>query len=291
MSLALLRFDFVAAVLLGSLAGVSHRLGQRDLLVLTSTLMVLAGVFSLALVGGHAGFLAFALFLLVLGTQETSGAFSQPRGLMIAVVLVGFAWALIPAVPLEASLAFWGLATLAGFLLPRAVLRRRALVLLLFAGVIGGGFGYLARLDGLGQGPPVALALLMQLNDGAGYFIGRRFGRRHPFPTISPGKSLEGYFGGAAGALFGLVLLNTVVPVFVPGSLWQEALLWGFVVVAADAGDLLLSRIKRTVGQKDFGTILPGHGGVLDRFDGWVVAAPVLFVLCTVLPHMLAGRP
>ena len=86
------------------------------------------------------------------------------------------------------------------------------------------------------------------------------------------------------------LLLATVDPVL-RASAWPDLVAVGAVlVVTANAGDLLLSRLKRSAGLKDFGRLLPGHGGVLDRFDGWLVSTPVLFVLVSILPVLVARR-
>lgn len=78
----------------------------------------------------------------------------------------------------------------------------------------------------------------------AAYFVGKAFGTHKLAPTISPGKTVEGGLGGMIGSVIGQL------------------------------GDLAMSTIKRTVGIKDFGKILPGHGGILDRFDSFLFAAP-----------------
>lgn len=104
--------------------------------------------------------------------------------------------------------------------------------------------------------------------DIGAYFAGRRFGRRKLAPTISPGKTVEGLFGGiVAAALFGGAWA------FATGLGPSLFALAPVLALAAQAGDLFESSMKRRAGVKDSGTWLPGHGGVLDRLDGLVPVA------------------
>lgn len=115
------------------------------------------------------------------------------------------------------------------------------------------------------------LIFIVALADSGGYFAGRRFGRRKLAPSVSPGKTWEGFAGGfiANGVL--AVVLSLSFGVSLPLSL---ALVLPTSVVSV-LGDLLESMLKRHAGVKDSGTLLPGHGGVLDRVDGITAAAPV----------------
>lgn len=117
--------------------------------------------------------------------------------------------------------------------------------------------------------------VLVWANDSFAYLVGRRWGKTRIAPALSPGKTWEGWLGGMlATVLLGAWVLS---PALGPAGL--SATTWGvlaFIVsVLGPVGDLFESALKRQAGLKDSGNILPGHGGVLDRFDSHFLAAPV----------------
>jgi phosphatidate cytidylyltransferase len=113
------------------------------------------------------------------------------------------------------------------------------------------------------------------LNDTGAYLIGSRFGKRRLFPRISPLKSWEGFWGGLAVTLAGALLLARCLPEALPAWYHWPALAT-VAVTFGTWGDLVESLIKRTYGVKDSGTLLPGHGGLLDRLDSIMLAAPAV---------------
>lgn len=118
--------------------------------------------------------------------------------------------------------------------------------------------------------------------DITAFLFGRRWGRRRLCPEISPGKSVEGFLAGTVAAVAVAVLLSSIGPsVGALGAFGpQRACALGLAVaVAAQAGDLSESLIKRAAGVKDSGTILPGHGGILDRIDSLLFVMPILYYL------------
>jgi phosphatidate cytidylyltransferase len=121
--------------------------------------------------------------------------------------------------------------------------------------------------------PGLLLAVLgtVWVSDSAAYFVGRRFGRRKLAPSISPGKTWEGV-GGALVAV-GLYALAWA-SLGAQSAAWLVPILLGLAVVGI-IGDLFESLIKRQAGVKDSGTLLPGHGGVLDRIDAPVAMLPL----------------
>jgi phosphatidate cytidylyltransferase len=125
------------------------------------------------------------------------------------------------------------------------------------------------------------LLLAVCTNDIAAYFGGRRFGGPKLAPIVSPGKTISGAVSGLlVGALIGV--LGAVMLFSSPVSLPLVGLMV-VLIVCAQLGDLNKSYIKRVYGVKDSSSLLPGHGGVYDRIDGILMAAPVLFFLTTVM--------
>jgi phosphatidate cytidylyltransferase len=113
-------------------------------------------------------------------------------------------------------------------------------------------------------------------SDIGGYAAGVLFGRHAMAPRISPKKSWEGFCGSVvASMVVGWLLVTTALE----GPAWVGLLLGAVVAVTATTGDLVESLIKRDLGIKDMGTLLPGHGGVMDRLDSLLVAAPVCWLL------------
>jgi phosphatidate cytidylyltransferase len=121
--------------------------------------------------------------------------------------------------------------------------------------------------------------ILAVCSDTGGYFSGILFGRHLMAPAISPKKTWEGLAGSivlclAAGALGMTYLL--------PGTVWSGLVLGGAAVAAATLGDLVESMMKRDLDTKDMGSILPGHGGILDRIDALLIVAPVAWLVMTI---------
>ena len=125
------------------------------------------------------------------------------------------------------------------------------------------------------------LFLVVMAGDSAAYFIGGRFGRHKLAPTLSPGKTFEGAWGYMAGAVLGgFVAAILAFNLFSWRFSWWEILALSLAVsVLGQFGDLFESWIKRVHNVKDSGTLLPGHGGVLDRVDSLLFTLPVGFVL------------
>ncbi|MFD3541322.1 phosphatidate cytidylyltransferase [Streptomyces sp. NPDC058662] len=123
----------------------------------------------------------------------------------------------------------------------------------------------------------VTFLVLTVVSDTGAYAVGWRFGRTKLAPRISPGKTREGLFGAVAFAMAAGALCMEFL---IDGGAWWQGLVLGLAVaVSATLGDLGESMIKRDLGIKDMGTLLPGHGGIMDRLDSLLPTAPVVWLL------------
>jgi phosphatidate cytidylyltransferase len=111
--------------------------------------------------------------------------------------------------------------------------------------------------------------------------VGVLFGKHPMVPTISPRKSWEGFVGSL---VFGITATVLSVHYLTNKPIWIGALLGLVVVITATLGDLVESQVKRDLGIKDMGSLIPGHGGVLDRFDGFLPAAVAAWIVLTLVP-------
>jgi phosphatidate cytidylyltransferase len=134
----------------------------------------------------------------------------------------------------------------------------------------------LARPDG--DRRAVLFLIVTVCSDIGGYFAGILLGRHPMAPAISPKKTWEGLGGSAAACLAGGAI---GLPLLLHGAVWQGLVLGLAAVAAATLGDLAESMIKRDLEIKDMGSVLPGHGGVLDRIDSLLIMAPVVWLLLT----------
>jgi phosphatidate cytidylyltransferase len=185
----------------------------------------------------------------------------EPRALITVVVLVAFAGILLTLTRLGD--------------LQTAALR---LVAACFAPLwLGAGVGALARIRVEGEpegGGFVVLALaLAWLSDTGAYFAGRFLGKHKLYEAVSPKKTVEGALGGVAGGIAGALFFRWLLLRSMP--LGHALLLGGVASALGQLGDLGESLLKRSVGVKDSGGIVPGHGGMLDRVDAVLITAPL----------------
>jgi phosphatidate cytidylyltransferase len=132
------------------------------------------------------------------------------------------------------------------------------------------------RVDGAGEGNPLLIAwllLVVQASDVLQYVWGKLAGRHAIAPSVSPKKTVEGTVGGIASATALGAMLSSITPF----SCWQAGVIALAVTLIGFLGGLALSALKRHHGAKDWGTVIVGHGGMLDRVDSLIFTAPVFF--------------
>lgn len=152
---------------------------------------------------------------------------------------------------------------------------------LLFIGIIyiGVGFHYMieTRLMDNGLFWTLLIFICIWLTDTAAYFTGMLFGKHKLWPSISPKKTIEGAIGGIIASIIAAILFSYYAPQLLPIDL---AIWIGLLVsVVGQLGDFIQSAYKRVWNVKDSGAILPGHGGILDRCDSWLIVFPFVHIL------------
>ena len=267
--------------------------GNGALLARTATVAVLVPLL-LAILWSESLPLAAAIFggILALAALEWGAlaGWSTPRRLsfvagvlVLCAVSVGYrAPAGVVLVFFSFACAWWGWAVLRTFAV--ATGRVPAAEAGLTTPLVGVALlvpGYLALMHLMDSSPDRLLALLLMVwtADTAAYFAGRRWGRAALAPRISPGKTRAGALGAVGGVGVLVVTLSLLQPgIVMPGL--PAALACGILIaVVSILGDLFESLVKRSRGAKDSGRLLPGHGGVLDRIDSLLAAAPVYALL------------
>lgn len=254
------------------------------------TALAAAPIFvAVAYVGGW----AFAVLLAAVGVLAQRELFQmartagieplRPVGVALGVALV--ASPLVPVLLAACAAGTVVFLALAPFLLPQERFLDHLSVTLTGAVYPCGLLGALVALREA-RGPQVdaldafwlvlLTVFLVWAADIFAFYAGRAFGRHKLAPTISPGKTWEGAVGGVVGAAlvgaaFKLTVLDAVAAVHV-------AVVVGICSILGPAGDLAESQLKRSTGTKDAGSILPGHGGVFDRFDAMIIAAPLVYL-------------
>lgn len=122
----------------------------------------------------------------------------------------------------------------------------------------------------------ISLLFTIWICDSAAFFIGTAFGKHKIFPRISPKKSVE---GSVAGLVFSIITMLAAKSFFIEFLSWTDTIIIGLIVgTAGQAGDFIESMIKRDAGVKDSSSLIPGHGGIFDRFDSLLFSAPVIYL-------------
>ena len=264
----------------------AEQAASSDLAMRVGSAVVIFGLFLGSLVLGGWWFTIFVILVMIVSlgefyaTVRTRGY--RPLALfgLVGVALMGFGAQNVGPM----AIAGWGAAALVGTILFYSLAPRRNSLSNTAVTVLGLAWcGMLAFAILIADGPhPVAhiffLVFVIASNDIGAYFVGRGFGRRRMAPHVSPNKTFEGFIGGLLlGALVAAVL--AVFPPWQSIGLGRALATAALVGVLAPLGDLAESMVKRSLGVKDMGSVLPGHGGMLDRIDGFLFAVPAVYVL------------
>ena len=257
----------------------------RDLRAAVGVGLLLGGLVIGTLIVDARAFLVVVIAAICVGAWELRRAIAT-KGITIPLVplLLGVAGMLVSAYArgAEALVVTFGL-TIIGILIWRvadgvagAARDLSASALVTFYPVFLAGFAALMLAAPDGRQRIVVFILVTVFSDIGGYAVGVKFGKHPMAPSLSPKKSWEGF----AGSVLSCALVGAIsLPLLLDGVWWAGAVLGVVAAAAATLGDLIESSIKRDLGIKDMSTILPGHGGLMDRLDSLVVVAPVAWAL------------
>ncbi len=265
-----------------------HPRSGRNLPVATGVGLILAALVVGTLLTDRWAFVALASASILLGVFEVHRAltghgprwvdipmFAGTVAIIVAAYADGFRGLMIAlAVTVWAVLASRLLPGPTGFDRDAASALLALVYLPLMAGVV-----MLMLAAPQGAHRVLVLVILTVGNDVGGYAIGSWLGRHRIAPTISPKKSWEGLAGSA---IFNVILGAVFLPWLLNLQVWQGIVAGLILVVAGTVGDLVASAMKRDLGIKDFGHLLPGHGGITDRLDGLVFSAVPIWLLLNV---------
>lgn len=262
--------------------------------VLTAIVIIAVGL--PILIYGKLPFVILGVFLALVATQEmidmketvTTTPIEIKLFTIIATLVIVFSSFNFKTLTFTGAVVF-GLGTMSLFLfiLLLAVVTRNKFTIndagyyLLTIFYIGSTFHSVIFLRFAGLNLFLFMIIVVALTDSGAYFFGKRFGKNKLAPQISPNKTIEGSVGGTAlgvivGTTYGLIT-------GLSGNILLLVIMSLVVAGVAQFGDLVASSMKREYGIKDFGTLFPGHGGVLDRFDSHLYASLALYILINVM--------
>ena len=259
---------------------------SSDLAMRVASAVVIFGLFLGSLLLGGWWFAAFVILAMIVSTGEfyatARSEETRPLALfgLLGVVFMGVGAQLTGAVAIAGWAAAFAVVTILFLTLsPRRQPLEDASVTI--GGMVWVGLLSFAVL--IAQGPhPVAyilfVVLLVIANDTGAYFVGRALGRRKLSPVISPKKTWEGLIGGFVAGLVIASILATF-PAWETIGIARALVAGAMVGLIAPLGDAVESMVKRSLGVKDMGSVLPGHGGMLDRIDGFLFAVPAVYFL------------
>jgi len=235
-------------------------------------------------------FWALLLCVCILAMRELYVMYRLPRSLYLPCILIGvmlfYVSSHYPYYLFEAFfLAIFSLLTLRLFVIsvPSGCMKELGVLCIGFFYISWSlSFQWLLMDDIMGKNYIFLLYCSVWLADSGAYYIGTYLGKNKLYPSISPNKTFEGVFGSIIGGAIGALIIKlafnisdlTIIKTFLTG---------GILGIASIIGDLIESMFKRDAGVKDSSTLIPGHGGILDKVDGLLIAGPVLYGLLAIL--------
>lgn len=264
----------------------AEQAASSDLAMRAASALVIFGLFLGSLVLGGWWFTTFVILLMVVSVGEFYATL-RTRGYR-PLALFGLVGVALMGVGAQSggpmAIAGWAAMASTAVILFFALASRRNALANTSVTVLGLAWvGMLAFAILIGDGPhPVShivfFVLVLVSNDIGAYFTGRGLGRHKLAPVISPHKTVEGFVGGLV--LSGVVAaVLAVFPPWEPIGIARALATAGLIGILAPLGDLAESAVKRALGVKDMGSVLPGHGGMLDRIDGFLFAVPAVYIL------------
>jgi phosphatidate cytidylyltransferase len=257
-----------------------------DLAMRVASALVIFGMFLGSLLLGGWWFTTFVILVMIVGAGELYATVRSDDYRPLALFgLLGVAFMGVGAqMAGPVAIAGWAAAFAVATILFLSLSPRREP--LEDTSVTVGGMAWVGMLSFailVARGPhPVAfilfIVLVVAINDIAAYFVGRAFGRRKLAPLVSPQKTWEGFVGGLVAGMVVASILATF-PAWGDIGLARALVAAAVLCVVATIGDAAESMVKRSVGVKDMGSVLPGHGGILDRIDGFLFAVPAIYFL------------
>lgn len=218
-----------------------------------------------------------------------SKGYEMPFALCIVLMLVIMAAFVLPNLSVEFGMFAVLLIIPASYVLGRRTLEDSlpssaiAVLATTYVGMLGGSLIRLRNDFPEGSKLVYFLLLVVWLGDSGAYYVGKQFGKHKLSPRISPKKTVEGLIGGVTASVITAIVIHFT---FFPAFPLLHAVLAGIILsVAGVIGDLAESMWKRSADVKDSGTLLPGHGGFLDRFDSILFTAPILYCYWTLIVH------
>ena len=258
--------------------------------LLLVVLLVLPKIATAVLVALICGFAAYELLF-------AAGFVKNLRILVMTIAMAVFLclWSYFgtPGLPLHIAVVVYVLYLFVELLLADTKLDFRNLCVAMFGGLVIPYFlSSVVRILCMDAGRYLVLApfVMTMAPDSGAFQIGRKYGKHKLAPHISPKKSVEGVIGGVVCGILGMLLYAFILQRLGLTVNYLYAALYGLIgALGSVAGDLVFSTIKRQHGIKDFGHLLPGHGGALDRFDSTTFVAPLCELLLLAIPMAVMG--